>query len=126
MLRRSLAGFNWRYCCAAIIFLTLAGSAHAAETSLTGKVQDASGAAVASARVSLKLEHCSCKDCPEPSKCNCCPDQRTVTADGSGSYSVSIPAGDYKVTVTAPGFKVVSKDIKLEAGQSVELNLKIE
>jgi hypothetical protein len=92
-----------------IAALDLPEAPHAQATaSLTGNVQDPSGAIIPGALVTLTSNGSA---------------SQHTTADSSGSFSFqSLPAGTLKITVTAPGFNTwVATDISLSAGQTLEL-----
>jgi hypothetical protein len=89
-------------------------------STITGTVKDPSGATVPGAKVAVENEGTGVS--------------RAVVTNDAGNYTVSnIPAGTYRVTAEAPGFKKVSKtgnlldanvplgvDISLEVGQNSE------
>ena len=82
--------------------------------SITGRVEDASGAAVPQAAVAVTSVETG--------------ETRTVTSDESGSYRVlSLPVGHYNVRVEKSGFKVrVQEGIELVVGQEAVVNLSLE
>src|SRR5215471_2577965 len=89
-------------------------------STITGTVKDPAGSSVPGAKVSVRNEGTGIS--------------RETSANDSGVYTVSnIPAGQYTITVEAPGFKKYTKtanlldanvplgvDIHLEVGQSTE------
>ncbi len=81
---------------------------------ISGQVQDASGASVADAMVSVKSLETGTS--------------RSVTTDGSGNFHVdSVPLGPQEVKAEKTGFKTaVRTGIGLEVGQDVAVNLKLE
>jgi hypothetical protein len=89
----------------------LAGNAAAqvGAGSLSGLVEDTTGAIVPGATVTLQNLETGA--------------QRTSKANGSGAFSFSaIPSGDYKLTVESSGFKeLVQTPIHLNAGDSLSL-----
>src|SRR6266849_6393356 len=81
---------------------------------ISGRVEDASGAAVGGAIVSVKnLETGAI---------------RTVTTDETGIYRVlSLPVGSQEVRAEKPGFRAaVRTGINLVVGQEAVVNLKLE
>lgn len=80
---------------------------------VSGKVADGSGKALAGATVSIK---------------NDAIEALTSTTDGKGKYKVaSIPAGTYTISVEAKGFKVFeAAGIPLKAGDTVPLDVLLE
>jgi hypothetical protein len=86
------------------IVLLSAGTALAQQTGLTGKVTDASGAVVPNASVDVKQVGAATFH----SKSN-----------GQGTWILpALPAGDYVVTVTAPGFNTIETRISVLVGQT--------
>lgn len=81
--------------CFAVTFACLVGTALWAQAifaTLTGIVNDASGAVVANAQVTLRNAESG--------------DERTTTTDNQGYYTfASIPVATYNLTITAPGFQ---------------------
>lgn len=77
--------------------------AQEAEGTLSGKVTDSSGAAVANAKVSIK---------------NLATDQSTeAQTDAAGTYKVEkLAPGDYEVSVTAEGFAAKTEKVTIGAG----------
>ena len=43
-----------------------------------------------------------------------------------GSFKVSVPAGEYRVTITRDAFAKVERDVTVVAGQQMDLNLQLE
>ncbi len=99
----------------ALFLLTGPQSASAqVNASMTGKVEDPSGAAVGGATVTVKnLETGS---------------TRTVTTDETGNYrALSLPVGPQEVRAEKPGFKsAVRTGITLVVGQDAVVNLKLD
>ncbi len=74
---------------------------------LSGSVADLTGARIARAQLTL-----ACGDF-----------QTTVTTDSDGTYSFSVPAGEYRVLVEAPHFGNLSQDVTVEnTASGTELN----
>ncbi|MGH9800767.1 MAG: carboxypeptidase regulatory-like domain-containing protein, partial [Blastocatellia bacterium] len=86
----------------------------AATTTVSGMVTDANGAVVAKATVRLTDIGTNA--------------ERTATTNSDGQYSFyTIPPGDYKVTVSAPGFKTkVVTDIKASATIVANVNATLD
>jgi len=82
--------------------------------SLSGRVEDPSGAAIPSASVTVTSVETGAA--------------RTVTSDPAGTYLVlSLPVGRYEVRAEKDGFKAtVQKGINLVVGQVAVVNLKLE
>ena len=81
---------------------------------MTGTVTDPAGAVIANAAVEVKGTDTGV---PYP----------TVTTE-TGAYTVlRLPPGPYSVTVTAPGFKKLTRSgLTVDAGQTLPLDLKLE
>jgi len=81
---------------------------------ITGTVTDPAGASIANAPVEVRNTD---TNVPYP----------TVTTD-TGSYTVlRLPPGPYSVSVTAPGFKKLTRSgLAVDAGQTLPLDLKLE
>ncbi|MEG9431281.1 TonB-dependent receptor [Terriglobus sp. ADX1] len=87
----------------AALFL-IAGPAVAQQTGLSGKVTDASGAVIAGASVNVKQVGASAFQ---------------TKSNREGVWILpSLPAGDYIVTVTAPGFSTMETKISMLVGQT--------
>src|SRR5580700_2715403 len=99
----------------ALLLLTMSHSALAQVTaSITGRVDDASGAGVPDAQVTVtSLETATA---------------RTATTDAQGGYRVpSLQIGRYEVKAEKAGFKVaVQSGINLVVGQEAAINLTLE
>lgn len=99
----------------ALLILTLSVAAWAQDTaSITGTVSDASGAAVAGAKVTLtNSEHGI---------------NRTGTSNGSGDYLfASLPIGSYDLTISAEGFKKYeAKGIILRVADKARVNVPLQ
>jgi hypothetical protein len=85
------------------------GKAQVGAASLSGVVQDSSGAIVPNATVTLQNIASGA--------------QRVSSSNGSGSFTFSaVPSGDYKLTIQRTGFKqLVESPIHLNAGDSLTL-----
>jgi hypothetical protein len=82
--------------------------------SLTGRVEDSSGAAIADTNVTVTSLETGAT--------------RTVTSDQAGNYSIlSLPVGRYEVRAEKTGFKAaLQTGINLVVGQQAVVNLKLE
>lgn len=80
-----------------------------APATLSGTVSDPSGARIQRASVHVHGDNL---------------DRDTATND-SGSYTVTLPGGDYTLTVRSPGFRSLSRDTQLEPGNHRNLNFKL-
>jgi hypothetical protein len=76
---------------------------------LTGAVNDPSGARIPRASVHI---HSARLD-------------RDTSTNGTGSFTVTLPAGTYTVTVRATGFRELSRDTTLRAGDPQSLNFRL-
>ena len=83
-------------------------------SSITGRVEDASGAEVPGAMISVTSLETGVV--------------RTVTAEGDGSYRVlSLPVGRYEIKAEKAGFKAeIQSGVDLAVGQQALVNLKLE
>lgn len=80
--------------------------------SLTGIIQDVSGAAVPGAKVTIRSQQTNF--------------ERTTQSDDSGNYLFpGIPIGPYEVSVDASGFQRDTEKFTLEAGQRGRLDLRL-
>jgi hypothetical protein len=81
--------------------------------SVSGKVEDASGASVAGTRVTATNQDTN--------------QSRTVTADAEGRWQIPVlPVGNYKVSFEANGFKKAVANIVVEASVPRVLDAKLE
>ena len=101
-------------CLFATVSMTIHGWAQGTTGSIVGKVQDATGAVLAGAPVSIRNQGTNVN--------------RTVMTNSLGEYSVPLlPPGSYEVTVDRPGFrKAVSSDVKLDVNQTARVDIKLE
>ena len=104
--------FTQRLLHAAGLFLIvfLAVGAQAQNARFSGSVTDAQGAVIPQAKIDIKNLDTG--------------DDKQVVSDDGGAYSVPfLTAGHYRVTVEAPGFDTLTKDVTLDVGQSFQLDL---
>src|SRR5215467_3917730 len=93
---------------------TVAAFGQAGTGTITGNVTDPSGAAVASVPVEVINT-----DTNVP--------YTTVTTETGAYTALRLPPGPYSVTVTAPGFKKLTRSgLTVDAGQTLPLDLKLE
>ena len=100
---------------AVLVLLACPGAASAqVSAAISGKVEDASGAAISGATVTVKDVETGAT--------------RVVTTDESGNYRVlSLPIGLQEIRVEKEGFKaIVRTGVKLEVGQDAVVNLRLE
>ncbi len=99
-----------------LTFIALAPLAHGQSVlgSIAGTVQDSAGAAVPNATIVLHRVETNT--------------DRTVTADGSGSYTVlNLEAGQYNISTSAPGFATTTaQGITLVARQQLRYDAKLQ
>ncbi len=76
---------------------------------LTGAVNDPSGARIPRASVHIHGDKLD----------------RDISTNATGSFTVTLPAGTYTVTVHATGFRALSRDTTLDAGDHQNLNFRV-
>ncbi|MGA3204641.1 MAG: M56 family metallopeptidase, partial [Bryobacteraceae bacterium] len=82
-------------------------------TGIAGSVYDPSGAVIPHAMISLKNTGGA--------------NEEAAVADAAGGYKLQgIPAGEYLVKVSAPGFATYQKTLTLEPGASATMNFSLE
>jgi hypothetical protein len=95
---------------ALLLVLSLAVSARAQNARFSGSVTDAQGAVIPQAKIDIKNLDTG--------------DDKQATSDEGGAYSVPfLTAGHYRITVEAPGFDTLTKEVTLDVGQSLQLDL---
>jgi outer membrane receptor protein involved in Fe transport len=96
-----------------ICLLTLSAMAQVQNGQFNGTVTDASGAAVAGAKVTLTNRATNLSV--------------TTTTNGTGSYTAAqLPIGVYKITVEAAGFKTFANEgVTLDAGTTARVDVKM-
>jgi protocatechuate 3,4-dioxygenase beta subunit len=82
--------------------------------SLSGTVQDPSGAVISGVHVDAKLI-CKCSDCPD-ADCKCCPGAVSATTNESGEFRMSVVPGPYEITVSGPGVEAKTVEADVTAG----------
>jgi len=98
-----------------VAFASMPSNARAQVTaSITGTVQDATGAVVREATITVKSQETGAT--------------RTVTSDDSGNYRIlSLPLGPQELKAEKQGFKsVVRTGVSLEVGQDAVVNFRLE
>ena len=109
-----------------LVALVASMSVYAQDASINGTITDPSGAVVPGAKVVISRPGCSCsRDCPNDQYCKCCADQ-LVSSDGSGSFTVRVPAGQYKISVQATGFKTASLEVSVESGDQKQVKITLD
>ncbi len=98
----------------AVLALTFSAFAQVQFGQFTGTVTDPSGAAIANAKVSVRSMATDLS--------------LFATTNANGNYTVkALPAGNYKITVEATGFKTVTNaGVTANAGTIGELNFKLQ
>ena len=92
---------------AAATIQTQVAQAAASTATLTGSVKDTTGAAVVGARVSVAG-----------------PASQNATTDASGAFTLTVPAGIYRITIDRGGYNPVSlSDFTAVAGTSTPVNV---
>jgi hypothetical protein len=104
-------------CAVAVLFFALAHNARAQEISatLSGNVTDATGAVIQGATVEIHNNNTNT-------------DVRTLKTDSSGNYTATnLPAGDYTVTITDPGFRTyTANDVVLHVAEKRAVNAQLQ
>jgi hypothetical protein len=91
------------------VLLLSVSATYAQQTGITGKVTDAQGAAIANASVEVKQVGAS---------------GFTTKTNDAGTYLIpSLTAGDYVVTVAAPGFTTVRTKVSMLVGQTPDVDV---
>jgi vitamin B12 transporter len=118
-LRRAVLFYS-RYVISLMIFsLLLSGSAFGQTSSngtLSGILTDASRKAISGAHIIVTSRGASS---------NASPAAETDSRD-DGSFKVSVPAGQYRLTITRDSFAKVEREITVTSGQQMDLNLQLE
>lgn len=96
------------------LFLTIISNGQITESSLRGMVTDVNGNIVAASAVVAQNDATA--------------QVKTTTTNENGEFVfTSLPSGSYTVFVRVPGFKTYElKNLKLNVGQTSELNIKLE
>ncbi|HEY8561260.1 MAG TPA: TonB-dependent receptor [Pyrinomonadaceae bacterium] len=97
-----------------LFLISFSGSAQITETSLRGMVSDSSGNMIVASAVVAQNEATA--------------QVLTATTNENGEFVFpSLPSGSYTIYVRVPGFKTYEmKNLKLNVGQTSELNIKLE
>ena len=109
------SGSALSFLCLAVLFAAnIPNAAGQATAAITGRIQDASGAAVPGATVTLTNQETGAA--------------RTVTSDATGTYrALSLAVGPYEVRAELSGFKTaVQTGIHLAVAQQAVVNLSLE
>jgi len=80
---------------------------------LTGRVTDPAGAAIAGAQISVQ----SVPAAGEP---------KHIVSAGDGLFALTLAAGQYRVTISRDSFTQVVQDITIGAGETRELQIHME
>src|SRR4029077_20802112 len=112
-IRRSLRVCILIYAVAALAMMPATGRAQVT-ASITGNVEDAAGAVVREATITVKSQETGAT--------------RAVTTDDLGNYRVlSLPLGPQELKAEKQGFKsVVRTGVRLEVGQEAVVNFRLE
>jgi hypothetical protein len=111
--RRTQPHMRLRNGVACLLMLAFAVSGQDTRGTISGKVTDMDGAAVAGAKVEAKSEAGA---------------QFEAKTSASGAYALSqLPAGTYQIAVDSPGLQRFSKEkVTVQAGESVHLDARLE
>lgn len=91
-----------------LLFFLSVLAARAQQTGLTGKVTDATGAVLTNATIEVRQEGAAAFH---------------TTTNGSGIWLLpSLPAGDYVITIAAPGFSTISRKVSMLVGQTPDID----
>jgi Carboxypeptidase regulatory-like domain len=106
--------------CLALITGGVALGSPATEGTLSGRITDPAGAAVA--EVSVRIQHW------EADKLHrfAVTEDSLLKTDMDGRYSLNLNPGLYDVFVTFPSFLPVAKRVKVEAGKVTDFSPKLE
>ena len=115
MRKRTRAALRVNFACAiAFLFLcSLAAFGQGNQGSITGTITDPQGAATPNASIDVKNQ-----------------DTGEIFhggTSGTGNYVISVPAGKYEVTVTAPGFKkFVRSNLEVQSASASRQDVKLD
>ncbi len=98
---------------AAVVLSGTGALAQGANASLTGIVRDSSGSLVSHATVTVTESNRSA--------------ERSTASNDAGLYALpQLPAGQYRITVQAPGFAPTRQDVVLTVGQRASIDLQLQ
>ncbi len=99
--------------CTAVVLVAADAPAQGANASLSGIVRDSSGSLVSHARVTIVEASRSA--------------ERDTETNDAGLYAVpQLPAGQYRITVQAPGFAATEQTVVLTVGQRASIDLQLQ
>src|ERR1700730_18413789 len=110
MNRRVLIALPLALCFLLLVWISHPLRAQVSGATLSGNITDAQGGAVVDAKVSVRNVATSVTT-------------DTVTNGRGGYNALNLKAGDYEVSVSAPGFSTTKTKVTLTVGQKQELNL---
>ncbi len=77
-----------------LVVATACGAQEQGKARIFGAVTDKQGAAIPDAKIKV-IPKCKCSDCANPERCDCCPNQVTVTTGADGHFEVHVSPGSY-------------------------------
>ncbi|MDR3741780.1 MAG: carboxypeptidase-like regulatory domain-containing protein [Terracidiphilus sp.] len=111
-LRALILGASLSVGASIAILAPIPAAAQADLGSVNGIVTDSSGAVIANASITVKNAGTGA--------------QRVTTTSGAGQYAVTqLPAADYTISVTAPGFATSTQKFTLTIGSTHSINVKL-
>jgi len=92
---------------------------------LSGTVEDPSGAVIPDAHVEAKLL-CTCSQCPNDPTCSCCPAQEaSTTTNSNGTFELSVIPGRYEVIVSGKHIQTTKSETRVSPGASNRMTIKV-